>query len=422
MTDSHNRPDVNETLDLAVEAMRDACETNAQPPAELTTATLARLEGRSPSASQSQSQPPTDAAPGAAKPWRHIMFKTAQYGSIAAVLALIAGLFLWLGPGGSTNVAFAEVAKKLDKVKTARFITTMKYGDQPAMTTKQFIRNDGMMRQEMPMGIVMVIDTQKQQGLLIQTQRKIAQRVTFDGLPMQNMMANNPIEQMRKMRNPDAKPIGKERLNGREMLIYEIQQPMLKELNATFKLWVDPKTELPVQVLMTMPVPDTEERATITIDRFVWNEPMDEALFSMEPPEGYQVQDLRFSYEPKTAIVKTLRLYTDVSDGAFPDDMSPGLNVKYVKLLGKKIKGQMTPEQEQSLTQVGIGAQMPLQLKAMDRDWNYAGKGLKIGQGDKPIAWFKTETGQAYVVIMDDLSVREVDEAGLKAIVGKRDN
>ena len=51
-------------------------------------------------------------------------------------------------------------------------------------------------------------------------------------------------------------------------------------------LWGDPKTGQPVRLEMTMP---TAPNVTTTMSDFAFNVDLDESLFSVEPPAGYEV-------------------------------------------------------------------------------------------------------------------------------------
>ena len=51
-------------------------------------------------------------------------------------------------------------------------------------------------------------------------------------------------------------------------------------------LWGDPKTGLPVRIEMTMAM---MPNVKITMSDFEFNVDMDESLFSVEPPAGYEV-------------------------------------------------------------------------------------------------------------------------------------
>ena len=55
------------------------------------------------------------------------------------------------------------------------------------------------------------------------------------------------------------------------------------DLTGALKLWVNPKTDLPVKIECLV-----RGGGAITFDEFKWNETIDEALFDLDVPKGYR--------------------------------------------------------------------------------------------------------------------------------------
>ncbi len=84
---------------------------------------------------------------------------------------------------------------------------------------------------------------------------------------------------------PDLKrePLGEKEIDGRHVVGYR-----LTGRGQVNSFWGDPKTGLPVLIEQTMAMfPD----AKTTMSDFVFNVEMDESLFSVEPPAGYEVMN-----------------------------------------------------------------------------------------------------------------------------------
>src|SRR5437763_15907807 len=68
----------------------------------------------------------------------------------------------------------------------------------------------------------------------------------------QQIARANPIEELRKLKNDDAERIGEEEIDGRKTQVYRLKKADFIELRLgegdTAKLWVDPKTGLPVRI------------------------------------------------------------------------------------------------------------------------------------------------------------------------------
>jgi hypothetical protein len=46
-------------------------------------------------------------------------------------------------------------------------------------------------------------------------------------------------------------------------------------------------------------------------------------------------------------------------------------------------------------------------------EWHYAGQGVKLGDAETPIFWYRPEDSETYCVIYGDLSVRDVTPENL---------
>lgn len=44
----------------------------------------------------------------------------------------------------------------------------------------------------------------------------------------------------------------------------------------------------------------------------------------------------------------------------------------------------------------------------------YAGDGVKAGQGDRPILWFKAKDAQTYTVVYGDMQIKQADDPPVK--------
>ena len=82
---------------------------------------------------------------------------------------------------------------------------------------------------------------------------------------------------------PDVKreSLGEKDIDGRRVVGFRISLPA-----AVFSVWGDPKTGLPVRIEATMAM---MPNVKITMSDFEFNVDMDESLFSVEPPAGYEV-------------------------------------------------------------------------------------------------------------------------------------
>jgi len=116
---------------------------------------------------------------------------------------------------------------------------------------------------------------------------------------------------------PDVKrePLGEKEIDGHRVVGFRVNTN-----GAVVSLWGDPKTGLPVRVEVTTAMhPDVKS----TMSDFVFNLPMDESLFSIDPPPGYTVQNQKVDVSPaeEKDLIGTFRIYSELSGGAFPDSL-----------------------------------------------------------------------------------------------------
>jgi hypothetical protein len=137
--------------------------------------------------------------------------------------------------------------------------------------------------------------------------------------------------------------------------------------------------------------------------------PLDESLFTVDPPEAYKTTTIPIDATPATEqdFIASLRRLTDASDGEFPASLDgPGIAGAMVKLLkGKDQKELMTEG-------VAVGRGLTFAIsQPTDADAHYAGKGMKRTSAKAPIFWYKPAGSEKYRIVFSDLSTGEADKA-----------
>jgi len=139
---------------------------------------------------------------------------------------------------------------------------------------------------------------------------------------------------------------------------------------------------------------------------------MEDALFSMEVPEGYREQKMELDLFGSTEadFVEGLRLLAQrYGDGQFPDDVSLEYVLSQVPAMQKK-------EQELNLSteeNMALGAKIQKHLLFLrffkgEGKWYYRGKGVQLGAAETPIFWYRPRDSATYRVIYGDLHVEDV--------------
>ena len=131
---------------------------------------------------------------------------------------------------------------------------------------------------------------------------------------------------------------------------------------------------------------------------FVWDADLDESLFSLEPPEGYTVEEKQFddSGPGEKHLIEALSFWTEMSEGLFPSAINElGDPNKVRPMLVEKFDEDGDPKEEfdralKMMNKVLKGLMFAQQRK-VDGSWHYAGDGVRLGDADTPICWWKSK-------------------------------
>jgi hypothetical protein len=271
-------------------------------------------------------------------------------------------------------------------------------------------------RQEQANGSIHIIDFGQKKWVMLNPTMKMALVYELTKLPE----AQGPINYLDQLRNqlremqdaPDVKreSLGYKEIDGHRAIGYRITTP-----GQVTEIWGDPETRLPIRVETTSPLTGDSK---LTWTDFEFNVDLDESLFSLQVPDGYQVRTASLDYSPpeEKDLVETFRRYSDVADGAFPETLPFDTKV-IVALLsklnlgnGKVPSDKAFKEATELSTQLGRGLGFVLLLPP-EANAHYAGKGVKRDTPDVPIFWYRPQGGDKYRVIHADLSVRDADTA-----------
>ena len=140
--------------------------------------------------------------------------------------------------------------------------------------------------------------------------------------------------------------------------------------------------------------------------------PMDDALFSMEVPEGYSEQKMELDLFGSTEadFIEGLRILAEsFGDGRFPDGVSLEDYLKQGPAIEKKF-GELGLSQDEQMV---LGTKLSKYVLFMrffkgEGKWYYRGKGVQLGEAQTPIFWYRPANSPTYRVIYGDLHVEDV--------------
>ncbi len=349
--------------------------------------------------------------------WRMIMKSRITKTSVAAaiiILAVIFGISQFGGKLEIATVAWADVIKPILNAKTVVYTVIIgEEGKSPPM--RDMIMGSRIRRSMVGVDDVTIIDLETSRVLALDPKKHKAIYIDLKGLPEK---MPNPLEALRTViirlqENPHfvVEELGEREIDGQRAIGFKAaftgEHP-----NVEVIIWADPETALPIRIEQQM-----GQMRFIGKD-FQFDVDLDEALFSMEIPAGYteqQPQELDLFGSTEEDFIEGLRVWTKyLGDGEFPGDVSIEYFVKQGPMAQEKFEELDLSDEEE--LEVGMKMQRHLLFIRFfkgEGKWHYAGKGVKLGEADKAIFWYRPKDSPTYRVIYGDLSVKDVGAENL---------
>jgi outer membrane lipoprotein-sorting protein len=363
--------------------------------------------------------------------------------AVAGSILVAVGVFACSIIGGSSNVAFAQVAQALESLRSATFDMTITVRDYmgreeedgnlkppTVMTAKGYFLAPSLQRMEMGANgsestSIMIMDEKAGKGLMLAPNQKLAITLDAQELARDKKSSPNMFETARQLvreansTGVKAESLGTKEIDGRTAVGFRVQSNM-----QDMTLWVDPETARPIRIELVSGMSDGG------LSNFRYDVDLDPSLFSFEPPAGYTVQAMNVAKPSEEDLIRTLRIVAEHNNGLFPAKF--GMNVEVMKALGAAMK----PEMEEIRTKYGentpegMKATIPLSQKYMqgimffgmlkpENDSHYVGASVKLGTPDRPVFWYKPTDAANYRIIYADLTVKELAADEVKKLSGQ---
>jgi hypothetical protein len=192
---------------------------------------------------------------------------------------------------------------------------------------------------------------------------------------------------------------------------------MFATLKKEMTIWIDPGTRLPVRFESSDRIQGKDFWTTAS--DFQIDPKIDDALFSTDPPPGYAIRkgasdtlamDDKTFLNPEKAAEGLLREFAKKSGGAFPkklDDLD-----EFSKMFPKKEKPGTLPAPE-TLQAVQSLTRFLMASKNMKGGFGYKSDGVKLGDADKILFWYRPEGATQYRALYGDLHAADVTDGKL---------
>lgn len=240
---------------------------------------------------------------------RNRLMKRIGIGTAAAAVVISLSV-AYLGGGSSAYANFQKVLDNAEKAASVKMVVAVENNGKLDYT-QTFYRQGNLVRAERVEERgkvekhVLVYDIKARKGLALRPQAHLASHLTMDEEEVKYCtgMLGSFSEMKAYLGQGNEKAVKKlpdEKIEDRNTSVYEVERKQ-KVINAVetkdkkwewtegsipviYKIWIDPKTELPIRIRALH-----ESSGTESMQFSDWNKKFDETLFEMKVPEGYKV-------------------------------------------------------------------------------------------------------------------------------------
>ena len=331
-------------------------------------------------------------------PWK---FKTIGGLGIAASLAALYLAFAGISGG---TVAFAQVIEKLNAARSLSFdVEVRSVGSGKVINqSHNYYLVPGKHRSEdrTERGDFAVFDADAGKILMVDSTRRIARISSFKSAGRD--MASETIESIRALQATDADVVGEKEIDGNRARGHEFSRGE----NVT-TVWTSQATGELLQIdILHKNVPSGPVSTTWT--NIEIDGQLDPSLFSLDPPEGYEVVpfiDIDMNSSPANFIAQLLKYYADHHEDKFPTDLQGGFQELMERLAPKE--GREPPEDIDRISFVGAAAAAVVRSAKRGEAWEYY-PDVEFGQADEIVFWFFDKRKQQHSAVFGDLRVENI--------------
>ena len=338
-------------------------------------------------------------------------------GAVAAGLLVAIGVAVVLLPGsGESGVAWADVRKRIEQAKCMKMKMVLAMPDGTKIRARYMMAEGGLMRQEVSVdGEEMVLIANMKKGVILRLMKnlKLARKMHIKDMPkvMRDQMVKqkNYLAELKKMIGKAEKELGEKTIDGVKVKGFRVSNTGM-----VMDIWVDPKTSMPIRIEGKM-----TDGGKMVMSDIELIEKIDPGLFSLEAPKGYKIQqelDISMKIGGVKELTDVLKAWTQFRDGAFPDAINSALFMKDAqKHIGKLTDADVPLTFKEIQALIDRVVKTPLmrlgnvtKLMQSNETFHYQGKGVKLGEKDTAVLWYKPEGKDKYVVMFGDLHVKRM--------------
>jgi outer membrane lipoprotein-sorting protein len=339
--------------------------------------------------------------------WEYIM--KSKITQLAAAAVIIIAVLIGVNQFFGGTVTFAQVIQPILNARTVVFDFIVG-GEETGPVIHDIVAGSKIRRTFSNMGTIMIIDLDNAKMLTLDPKSKGAVYIDIKG-PLQEQTTSflefirNAVTNLKDM---PVLELGQRDIDGRKAVGFFVADKPHLELT----IWADQQTASPIRIELQM------GQSLYILKNIEFDVPVEDRLVSMDVPDGYTLQktEVDMSGFNEADFIETLRIWAEyLLDGWFPEKISIEDLMNQTAAIGEKI-GQMDIPDEQKM-QLGMtfgrGTVFFQQLDPSRIDWHYAGKGVKFGDAETTVFWYRPKGSETYRVIYGDLSVEDVEPENL---------
>jgi outer membrane lipoprotein-sorting protein len=331
---------------------------------------------------------------------------------LAAAAVLVVAVLIGIHSLTGGTPTFADVIKPILKARTVVYDFII--GDEKSnpVIMHDIVVGSRIRRtiSNLP-GMTQITDLENGKMLVLQDEDKTAAYVNIKGMLQERTKGYLEFVREVLMELKDSQKVvnlGEQEIEGQKAIGFSGRGNNNQEL----KIWADPKTAVPIRVELRL-----GREFFVVLKNFKFDVLIEDSLISMDVPEDYTLDEAEVDFTKGTEedFIESLRIWAKVLlDGKFPEAIGTENYMTQMPLIGERLAQSGLSEDEAAK----LGMALPrgmffLQLLETDGKYHYAGKGVKLGDADKAIFWYRPEGSDTYRVIYGDLSVKEVSKENL---------
>lgn len=339
--------------------------------------------------------------------WRTIMKSPIIKLTVAAVIiiAAVIGISYFLSTSGGP--AWADVIKPIFTAETVKYDMIIGQEGSGAVIT-DMVKGSKIRRNVEGTDQASIIDLESSKVMVLEETTKTVFYIDLKNLPsIPNYTEHlkNLITKLESSPEFRVQKLGEKVVDGKEAVGF-----LATCEGAEVTIWADAKTAVPIRI------EQKEPNLNVICKNYQFDIEMDDSLFSMDVPSGYQLQQLQIDLQgTEENFIAGLKMLAEISDDkTFPQDVSLGYIAKNALNIGQQIDKVITNNEQAVEMGLKLGNMLAfIRFFKGEGQWHYAGDGVKLGDASKAIFWYQPKDSETWRVIYGDLTVMDVNEEDL---------